>query len=271
MLRFLGLALLAGAMVAGGARATTHSTDYTDLWYLPAESGWGVNVVQQHDTVFATFFVYGQDGSPRWFVAPETRSLSSPPGQNAFIGPLFETNGTFYGIPWAGTGNRQVGNVTFNFTTPTTGTVTYNVDSVSVTRTLIRQTWGANSLAGNYLGGTTAVGSNCGANDGLILIFGELTVGHSNFFRPTFRVDFRSNAGQPGVCIYTGNYLQEGKMGSVTGGTFNCEIQGVSNPPVGTFELREIEANRKGINARFTGADQFCQYEGFFGGLRDVI
>jgi len=59
------LLALAAAAFALPALASTHSTDYTDLWYLPAESGWGVNVVQQNDIVFATFFVYGPDGTPR--------------------------------------------------------------------------------------------------------------------------------------------------------------------------------------------------------------
>ena len=54
--------------IAGAAQATTHSTDYTDLWWNSpdaSEDGWGVNVVQQGDIVFATFFIYGADGTPR--------------------------------------------------------------------------------------------------------------------------------------------------------------------------------------------------------------
>jgi hypothetical protein len=57
----------------------------------------------------------------------------------------------------------------------------------------------------------------------------------------------------------------------VTGGTFSCTITGVSNPPVGTFTLTQIEANTNGLTARFNGADQNCTYDGFFGGVRDVL
>lgn len=66
-IRYLFLSLVALA-IAGAAQATTHSTDYTDLWWNSpdnSESGWGVNVVQQGDIVFATFFIYGADGTPR--------------------------------------------------------------------------------------------------------------------------------------------------------------------------------------------------------------
>jgi hypothetical protein len=266
-------AFAASLAMAFPASATTHSTDYTDLWFLPAESGWGVNVIQQYDIVFATFFVYAADGTPRWFVAPDTRSVASAPGQNTFTGRLYSTTGTYYGSPWAGTSNADVGPVTFSFTSATTGTVSYTVNGVPVTKSIVRQTWRGNLLTGNYIGGTTANGTNCrnGVTNGPILIHGELTIGHSNFFNPTFRVDFFTGAGAPGTCTYTGAYSQEGRMGRVNGGTFSCQIQGVANPPAGTFTLTQIEANTKGLSARFNGSDQFCDYDGYFGGIKDVL
>ena len=35
------------------------AVDYTDIWFLPSEGGWGVNLVQSNQFIFATFFVYG--------------------------------------------------------------------------------------------------------------------------------------------------------------------------------------------------------------------
>src|SRR5438270_522120 len=32
------------------ASATTFSVDYTDLWYVPAEDGWGINLIQHNAT-----------------------------------------------------------------------------------------------------------------------------------------------------------------------------------------------------------------------------
>jgi hypothetical protein len=275
MNRLLRRLLLAAAAAIGlPAAASTHSTDYTDLWYLPTESGWGVNVVQQYDTVFATFFIYGADDSPRWYVAPAARSVASPPGRNQFAGSLYSTVGTWFGVPWdpADYSLAEVGSVTFNFETPTTGTVTWTVSGVTATRSIVRQTWGGNVLTGNYIGGISANGTNCnGVDNGPILIHGELTIGHSNIFNPTFRIDFFTAAGQEATCTFTGTYAQEGRMGRVSGGTWGCQIAGVSNPPAGTFSLSQIEANTKGLNARFTGADQNCSYDGYFGGIKDVL
>lgn len=266
------LAILAAACSLPAA-ATTASTDYTDLWYLPSESGWGINVVQQDDVVFATLFIYGSDGTPRWFVAPDTRSVSAPQGQNQFTGNLYSTTGTYFGSPWAGTANVQVGNITISFNSPTTGTVNFTANGVPFNRSIVRQTWGAHDLTGNYVGGLSANGTNCGngVSNGPILIHGELTIGHSNFFNPLMEVVFFNALGQRGVCTFAGGYAQEGKLGRIGNGTFSCTIQGVSNAPAGAFNLSNIQASVNGFTARFNGTDQNCTYDGYFGGIRDVL
>ena len=44
-------------------------TNYTDMWFNPSESGWGVNFTQDYNgPIFATFFVYAASGSPTWVV-----------------------------------------------------------------------------------------------------------------------------------------------------------------------------------------------------------
>ena len=161
-LRLLCVLLL--ALGSFQARASTFSTDYTDLWWNSpdnSESGWGVNVVQQAEVVFATFFVYGADGTPRWFVAPNTGALASPAGQNTFTGPLFSTTGSHFALPWnpGASSFAQVGTVTFNFTSPVAGNVSYSVNGVQVSKNIKRQTWRTNNLAGRYFGGTTATGT----------------------------------------------------------------------------------------------------------------
>ena len=61
-----------------GTEKTATSTDVSDLWWNPAESGWGLQMVQESGFVFATLFIYGQDGRPTWataemqFVGPAT-------------------------------------------------------------------------------------------------------------------------------------------------------------------------------------------------------
>jgi hypothetical protein len=63
----IGLLLL---VVFTSMRADAASTtNYSDQWWIPAESGWGASVLQQWDTLFIDLFVYGTDNKPAWFTA----------------------------------------------------------------------------------------------------------------------------------------------------------------------------------------------------------
>jgi|SRR5690349_2156717 len=68
--------------------------NFTDLWWNPAESGWGVNLVQHPSgIIFATWFVYGPDGKPIWYHIPEgTWTLP-----NEYRGPIYRTTGPYFG------------------------------------------------------------------------------------------------------------------------------------------------------------------------------
>lgn len=263
------LAALAVLCVALPARATTYSTDFTDLWFNENESGWGVNVIQQYNTMFATLFVYGPDTAPRWFVAPDIEP--SPAGsQNVFTGQLFQTTGPSFTATTFDPNSVTklfVGTITFTFDSTTSGTLQYVVNGAPVTKRITRQTWRNNVLTGNYLGGLTANGTNCtGVANGPILIFQTLTVQHSGA-QVSMKVDFNASSG-PATCTFSGPYLQAGKLGSITG-TWSCSVGG-SATNAGSFTLGSIEANTNGLTGKFHGTDQFCTYDGQFGGVRDI-
>ena len=42
-----------------------------DLWFNPAQSGWGISLHQQYSTMFATWFLYDEDGAPTWLFMPD--------------------------------------------------------------------------------------------------------------------------------------------------------------------------------------------------------
>lgn len=261
-LRRHAAAFLAAIGFAMPASATTFGTDFTDLWFNPAEQGWGVNVIQQSGTLFATLFVYGADSTPRWYVASDLRG-----GGTSFSGTLYQTNGPAFSAPWTGgAAVNAVGSMTFNFSGFNSGTLTYVVNGVTVNKSIQRQTFAGNNIAGNYIGGMTATASSCAnaADNGFALITGLLTVQHGSG-NPTMRVDFRNNAGVAAQCTFTGPYVAAGRLGSI-GGTFTCTLG--SN---GTFTMTEVDVSRNGFTAAFTGRDQFCSYNGYFGGIKDVI
>jgi hypothetical protein len=270
MLRRFAAASIALLAFAFPASATTFSVDYTDLWYNPAESGWGVNISQQGNTFFATLFVYGPDSTPRWYVGPEINASST----TAFAGALYRSTGPYFGAAWTGVGAPiVVGNMSFVFNTPVSGTLQYSVDGVTVTKQIQRQTFRGNNLAGNYLGGLTAQGTSCGGgvSNGPILIFDTMTVTH-NTTNQAMSIQVRFFTGTQGVssqCTFAGQYSQNGKLGSLSG-NWSCTF-GANPGNTGTFNISELDMTQRGWNGRFSGSDQYCQYTGNFGGVRDVI
>jgi murein DD-endopeptidase MepM/ murein hydrolase activator NlpD len=114
-----------------------HATNYTDLWWNPSESGWGVNVSHQGNLLFATWFTYGAGGRGQWLVASEVQR--QPTG--AFRGRLYRTVGTplaqINGAV-AATGYTDVGELTFTFSDGQNARLDYVVDGVTQTKALTR-------------------------------------------------------------------------------------------------------------------------------------
>jgi hypothetical protein len=113
-------------------------TSYSDLWWNPDESGWGLNV-QQHpnDQVFATWFVYGLDGRPQWFVLPGGQWTS----EHEFTGTVYRTRGTFFQDPWnpANLSVIPAGSATLQFLKYDALAFSYTIDGVPGQKSLIRQ------------------------------------------------------------------------------------------------------------------------------------
>lgn len=271
-LRRLAAAFAIVAGLCGPASATTYSTDYTDLWWNPNESGWGVNLIQQYDTIFATLFVYGPDNSPRWYVASSLMPTGAATGLTAFTGPLYTTTGPWFGTNWSGSNPPTlVGSMTLLFNSAGTGSLSYVVNGTTVTKEIFRQTWRNNAIPGNYLGGITAIGTSCkgGVTNGPVLMFGNLTV-VQNTTQVGMRIDFLDNQGRVSFCNLNGIFAGQGRLGTISQGAWSCTYGG-NQFNSGTFTLTSIDAGVNGFTSTFTASDQFCVYSGKFGGLRDVL
>ena len=59
----------AAAIDAAAPAKTSFSSDQSDLWWVPSESGWGMQIVQQAGILFATLFVYDATGVPTFYTA----------------------------------------------------------------------------------------------------------------------------------------------------------------------------------------------------------
>ena len=254
--------------VALPAKASTFSVDYTDLWYIPNESGWGINLIQQNNILFATMFVYGTDNTPRWYVGPDVESTNG----TSFSGTLYRTTGPYFGVPWNQAARTDVvaGNISVVFTSPTTATLTYTADGATVTKSVVRQTWRNENLSGNYLGGITANGSSCtNGTTTNILMFGSMTVSQGGSNQANMVVNFTTNSGGAATCTFNGTYGQAGRQGTI-GGNWSCTVNGAA-ANTGTFTMSELDSTIHGFNGRFQGQDQFCRYEGNVGVVRDTL
>jgi len=256
MLKFLKLCVVAACLGCATAHASTSTSEITDMWWNPDESGWGVNVVLQNDVAFLTFFVYDAAMNPVWY----TSSARFDTSTFAFTGDLSATKGPWFGGPFS-TSNvtvRKAGTVSFVLTDLNRATLTYTVDGVTATRTVQRQTWTLEDYSGNYLGGYSFRDTGCTPTslNGIEEAGGILTVNHDG---ASLAVTLSTSVG---ACSFAGTYTQTGKLGQVAG-NFTC-----TNGAQGPFLMFELTPTISGFTGRVTGQNQFCQFDGYMGGVR---
>ena len=115
------------------------STNYQDLWWRgPSESGWGINLTHQGDTIFATWFTYDSSGRGLWLVM----SNGVKTAEGVYSGPLYRTTGpAFNAASWSATpvNVTAVGSATLTFSDANNGMFSYTVNGVSQSKPITRQ------------------------------------------------------------------------------------------------------------------------------------
>lgn len=128
--RFLAAAIAAAAFPA--AAQSIPATDFSDMWWNPAESGWGVSFAQHAGShqVFAVWYTYDpREGSPLgqrkplWIVMPGG-TWTSP---TRLTGQAFVTNGVPFNQAGSNPVNTPVGSFTFEFQDASNGTFRYDI------------------------------------------------------------------------------------------------------------------------------------------------
>lgn len=112
-------------------------TDYSDLWWNPAEPGWGLSIHQHaSDRVVATFLTYDASGHPVWFnLQPGIWA-----GRARYEGPIYRYTGANFAAAFVpGTlRGEQVGTGTLDFADASSGTFRYEIDGVQAERDIRR-------------------------------------------------------------------------------------------------------------------------------------
>jgi hypothetical protein len=119
-----------------GSRAT--ATNYQDLWWNAAESGWGVNVTHQDNTLFATLFTYDATGRDLWLVM----SGGTRQADGSYAGTLYRASGPPFNAspftPITEANLANVGTMRFQFADGERGTLNYTVNGVAVAKAITR-------------------------------------------------------------------------------------------------------------------------------------
>jgi len=251
--------IFAVVSIISPARATSFTTDQSDIWSALGEDGWAIQFIQRGSAIFATIYVYDPATNSIWYTA----TLESA-GGFTWAGDLYISQGPWFGtIPFSSGAVhlRKVGTMTWTASTVTTGTLTYSVDGVVVAKSLQRYLIRYDDISGSYYGGFVYTLSGCTnpANNGPTTEFSAIQVSQNGL-----NVTIHESIATGGSCNYLGTYSQAGQMGALNG-TFTC-----SNGAIGTFQAFEMQVTISGISGRFVGKNQFCNTSGRFGGVRST-
>jgi hypothetical protein len=212
-----------------------------DLWFPPDEGGWGVNILEQGDTVFATLFVYDPQGKAHWYSASDLHRAgpNADDGRYEYVGNLYESTGPYFGTTFnaSAVNRRVVGTMSFEPTLDNySADLAYSVDGVQVRKRVSRFAFAKNSLTGTYTGHIVAWAPGVPPQP-----MTTMTIDDSN----GFVMDTRSPGGV--TCHFTAPTEQFGELRRVYG-KFNCS-DGTDN----FFFLDDVVVNWDGFSGAFHG------------------
>ena len=234
-----------------GAAVRADAVDYTGLWFNgPApKDGYGFNLTQSDNYIFVTFYVFGPDNKPTWYVAGlEWDEVDTYRGKL-----YFAESGTFFGIPWNKARDYSfnpngVGTATFkpSATNNYQGTLSYTVTGVGTSTVQIeRQTLTAIATGGSYVGGQSGAYTGCTdpASSYTYVDRFDLEVTHLANNSATFAFTYVGDLS----CTLAGTYEQHGQYYLIENATYTCS-DGLST----TAKLSEIKATSLGIEGRLS-------------------
>lgn len=216
-----------------GTISRAASQNYQDLWWVPAESGWGINLTHQSDVIFAAWFTYATGGAPQWVVGSRLERQAD----GSYTGTLNRTTGTPLAQINGQTASQSVtavGTITLRFADGERGTMTTTLDGVSGTKNIVRQVFGntvnvCTNPASTISGGTPtppAAGGSCRN-------YSSLTTGNT--------YDYRITLVQPGKAD-TIAYQRETVIGPAS----------FQDTPVTIVEIRTITATGGAVNEGYS-------------------
>ena len=234
--------------VATTAGASTVTTNFTDLWWNASESGWGLNIAQEADVMFVTFYIYGSNNQPTWYTALLNYQGLQPDGSVLFNGTIYQSSGPYFGGPFnpALVTTVPAGTAVFQASSVDHATLTYRVGSTVVVKDIDRYSLRTENIAGNYIGGLSDVTSNNGYRSEESGLYTITQVGNA--------ITLKS----PG-CTYNGTYSTTGQVGRIDA-SYVC-----TTGALGTVSFYDLRAEVSGVVGRYRGNGSNCDFDGDIG------
>jgi len=227
-LRLCGAALVA-ALLACAAPAAATTANYQDWWWNDQQSGHGLNIGQQEDVLFVSWFTYDEAGAGMWLVM--TANLV---GTRA-TGDWYRTSGPPLGTPFDPTKvvKTIVGTGTLTFGSLHDATLDWTVNGKSGSVLLTRQSWRTRAPAGVQGGRMYQTVSGCAAGPPLnVPVTSTYTTNGSGI---TVVDDYRPLGTK--VCTMNGTLTPSGSYWFVSG-SYACD-DGQTGAWQGTILVRD--------------------------------
>lgn len=138
---------------------TSEAANYQDWWFNSNLTGMGINLAQQNENIFGTWYMYDELGNPSFllFYGDLVDNSSLTAELRRFYGsepPVYDES-VWYG--------EVVGTVTIDFNSPFTGNFNYQYDGKSGAFSIQRYGFREINLSGQYI--ATEVGSLSGCEE----------------------------------------------------------------------------------------------------------
>jgi hypothetical protein len=235
------------------ASLNASAQNYTDVYYNPAEPGWGVFLVQSETVQFLAFFIYGSDDKPIWYTAILTQDANGN-----YNGTLYATtSGTYFANPWQGAQPNPpagVGAASFEPSDPYHATLRYSLTGgPPIVKPVQRQTLTGYQLAGNYSGSMSGTVSGCADpadNEAHFRARYGLTVTQTGDTASTVTFTFVDPEHTGLVCTMPGSLTHLGRLYKLNG-QFSCTAPGETIPPAAAT-IDSFHPTGQGIEGRLT-------------------
>jgi hypothetical protein len=243
-----------------------YAYDYTDVYYNPSESGWGVFLVQSDSTQFIAFFIYDATNKPVWYSATLTLQPSG-----AYTGALVATTGSYFAGAWNPsqlTVNAAAGTVSFAPINRYLAALTYQVNGApQVTKTIQRLTMTSMNLTGFYDGALFGTSANCTDASQNDPEGGHFYINMSNVQNgeqaAALNITFRQT---DWVCTIDGPLTHFGRLYSMTNARFSCK--GTGAPGATTVTVEGLHPTAEGLEGHLSGRINNCDFNGAFSVVR---